>query len=88
MTVCGERPAERSERTTSSWYAQLAAHRVIGHDSPLEATDATDVVELNVASRVAERSRDGQRGVHVPAGPAARHQIPHRAWILSVRSRG
>ncbi len=83
------RDARGAQRTHDELVvAQLGAHRVIGHDSPFEATDATDVVELNVASRVAERSRDGQRGVHVPAGPAARHQIPHRAWILSVRSRG
>ena len=54
--------------------AQLVVHRVTGHEPSLEAAGATDVVELNVATFVAQGSCDGQRGVDVPAGPAARHR--------------
>ena len=59
-----------------------------GHEPELEATHAADVVELTAGPSVAQCPRDGQRGVDVPAGPAARYRIPHRAMILSERSRG
>ncbi len=68
--------------------AKLAAQRVAGHEPVLEAAHAADVVELTAGPCVAECPCDGQRGVDVPACPAARYRIPHRVSILSGRFRG
>jgi len=59
-----------------------------GDELVLEAAGAADVAEVNVGTCVSHGPRDGQRGVHVPAGPAARHRTPHQAGILSGWSRG
>ena len=64
---------------------QGAAHA----DQPaLQTPSAAEVAQLKIWPRVAQRLYDGQRGVDVPAGPAARHQTPHGARILSAWSRG
>ena len=62
---------------------QPVAQRVAGHEPALEATGTTDVRQLSVGLDVEERSGDGQRGVDVPAGSAARKRTPHRAAILA-----
>ena len=59
------------------------AQHVAGHEPALEATGTTDVGQLSVGLDVEERSGDGQRGVDVPAGSAARKRTPHRAAILA-----
>ncbi len=84
VTRCAFMPPLRSERTIELVVRQIGLR---GHDPSLQATDAADVGQLKPGLRVAQGPCDGQRGVHVPAGPAARHQIPHRAMILSGWSR-
>ena len=54
-------------------HGQLVIRHLAGltHQPALEATDAAHVLELNPGSQLAQGPRDGQRGVDVPAGPAA-----------------
>lgn len=93
----GEAHADRIEHevNVASGGAQRTNEQlVIGQQAagtdqpPLEAADAADVAQIKFGPRVAQRLCDGQRGVDVPAGSAARHQTPHQQWILSAWSRG
>jgi hypothetical protein len=52
---------------------QLVIRHLAGlaHQPALEAADAAHVRELNLGTQLAQGLCDGQRGVDVPAGPAA-----------------
>jgi len=78
----GSRAAQRTD------HQLVVGQLAIGHQAALETARAADVADLKPGLRVAQCPCDGQRGVDVPACPAARHRTPHQALILSAWSRG